>query len=52
MSKMSDIMVLIRGGESIDSIAEYIMSSNKIIDRQRAVALAQEFAYKFRTVRK
>jgi hypothetical protein len=45
-------MILIRDGESIDSIAEYIMKNNNIIDKQRAVALAQEFTYKFRTVRK
>ena len=51
MSTMSDIVVMIRGGESIDSIAEYIMTNNTIIDRPRAMALAQEFTYKFRRVR-
>lgn len=50
MSKMSDIMIMIRSGEPIHVIADYIMKNNSIIDEHRAMALAKEFTYKYRTV--
>jgi|TARA_R100001463_G_scaffold129323_1_gene188171 hypothetical protein len=52
MSRMSDIMALIQSGETIDVIAEYITMNNTIIDKERAIALAQEFTYKYRRVTK
>ena len=48
MSKMSDIMVLIQDGEPLHVIADYITRNNSIIDEQRAMALAKEFAYNYR----
>ena len=52
MSRMSDIMALIQSGETIDVIADYITRNNSIIDEQRAMALAKEFAYNYRRLKR
>ena len=52
MSRMSDIMILIQDGEPLHVIANYITKNNSIIDEQRAMALAKEFAYKYRRLKR
>lgn len=52
MSRMNDIMMMIEGGEPIHVIAEYITKNNSIIDEQRAMALAKEFTYKYRRLKR
>ena len=52
MSRMSNIMMMIEGGEPIHAIAKYITKNNSIIDEQRAIALAKEFTYKYRRLKR
>ena len=52
MSRMSDIMTLIQDGEPLHVIADYITKNNSIIDEQRAMALAKEFTYNYRRLKR
>lgn len=52
MSKMNDIMIMIETGEPVSVIADYITRNNSIIDEQRAMALAMEFTYRYRRLKK
>ena len=52
MSKMGDIMILIQSGEPVHVVADYITKNNSIIDEQRALALAKEFTYRYRRLKR